>query len=216
MMPNQTEPGRHAPYSTALALLALLELKQADLPWGGSKETRDRLLRATAQWLVERYAESGGLRGWRGTPDPSDPVSPGLSIQIASELLRAESIAGFPLPEYVKVELPATLGSLAERTTEAPPDAGETFVEFVDHEGRKDSRSEAINYLWHPWAIDACTRWLARPDAPGADPADRVRVRRTLGLLVVDMAETTFAKATSGYIFVASETLYALSSIPPR
>jgi hypothetical protein len=70
-----------------------------------------------------------------------------------------------------------------------------------------------INFLWHPWAIEAATRWLAR-DARVPGPArDRRRVRRALGHLVVDMGPSARAKASEGYIFVASETVYGLSSV---
>jgi hypothetical protein len=71
-----------------------------------------------------------------------------------------------------------------------------------------------VNFLWHPWAIEAGWRWLDRANRlGGADPADVQRARRTLGHLVVDLADDAFKEATSGYTFVASETLYGLSSI---
>ena len=45
MFPNQTEPSLHNVYTTALALLALLETRKANLPWDGSVEKRDQLLK---------------------------------------------------------------------------------------------------------------------------------------------------------------------------
>ena len=48
-----------------------------------------------------------------------------------------------------------------------------------------------------------------------APPEQRVAVQRTLGHLVIDLGEDAFKKATAAWIFVAAETLYALSAILP-
>jgi class 3 adenylate cyclase len=211
MFPNQDDLERHAPYTTALALLALLETNAAGLPWAGSVPARDQALRATAGWLVRKFGTYQGFTGWQRTPDPADPVSVGLSFQIDSELLRAETEAGVPVPAEI---VEALVRRLSEHAGEVPYDAGENEVSFTTHEGRSDRRNESINFLVDPWAIEAAQRWLVRADAKGADPADRVAVRRTLGRLVVDQEHDHVVEATSGWIFIASETLYALSSIP--
>src|SRR5207302_1205913 len=39
--PNQLNPNGHATYTATLALLALLELRDADLPWKNNKTLRD-------------------------------------------------------------------------------------------------------------------------------------------------------------------------------
>jgi len=99
-------------------------------------------------------------------------------------------------------------------------DAGENQVRFRSHLDRAEAAprwsvgTESVNFLWHPWSIEACVRWLDRAArVGGADPADVQRVRRALGHLVVDLGGAAFAEATSGFTFVASETLYGLSSV---
>ena len=218
MFPRQTDLSHHNPYSTTLAFLALLETRAAGLPWNGSVERRDAMIRSTAAWLVLRFDASGPVHGWRGTPSPSDPISPGLTFQVFSELLRAEAEDGIPVPPGLLAEVPSQLEGLVDRSARSTPDAGESQVEFTTHLNRTETHNEAINFLWHPWAIDAASRWLARARARGdADPLDVVHVRRTLGHLVVDLGHEAFEIATSGYIFVVSETLYGLSAVPlPR
>jgi hypothetical protein len=226
MFPHQDDLARHSPYTTALALLALLEVHAAGLPWAdGGAERRDRLLAATAAWLASKFAANAPVPGWRGTPQVDDRVSSGLTLQIYAELLRAESQAGVALPAPILAALPRHLEELGGKALKEAYDAGENSVRFQSHRDKAESArsgkpvwstgAESVNFLWHPWAIEAAVRWLDRAKRMGgADPADLQRVRRTLGHLVVDLGDDAFKEATSGFTFVASETLYGLSSIP--
>lgn len=82
MFPRQKDPALHSVYSSALALLALLETRRAGLPWNGSIETRDKLLTATAHWLCGKHdMPLGNMPGWRGNPVGYE-VSDGLTLQI--------------------------------------------------------------------------------------------------------------------------------------
>jgi hypothetical protein len=72
-----------------------------------------------------------------------------------------------------------------------------------------------INFLWHPWAVECAVRWLARARAHGAARVDEVRVRRALGAFVVEKGDEAVRTASTGAVFVASETLIGLSRVPP-
>lgn len=226
MFPNQEDPARHSPYTSALALLALLELRASDLPWGdGGTARRDLLLRTTAEWLASKFVATGAVPGWRGTPFVDDRVSPGLTLQLYAELLRAEAEAGLPVPSPILASIPAHLEDMVDKPLSVSYDAGETTLRFQSHRDKAESArtgapswsngTESVNFLWHPWAVDAAARWLDRAHRRGDAPeADVQRVRRALGHLVVDLGADAFKEATSGYTFVASETLYGLSSVP--
>lgn len=211
IFPRQKLPDRFSPYSTSLALLALLETRAAGLPFAGSVARRDDVLARTAAFVGKTFLVEGETLGWRRTADPDDTISPGLSLQNYALLLRAEQEAGIPLPPAVAAALPQVLARLSGASMRQPPDAGEFAAEFVNHEGRADAKTEMINLLWHPWAVEACRRWLDRDARAPGDRADRFRVRRALGHLVVDLADDALVEATKGYIFVASETLYAFA-----
>ena len=221
IFPEQEHPKRHSPYSTTLAFLALLETHAAGEPWEGSVETRDRLLAQTAAFLLSRYQASESPAGWRRTGSSSDKISPGLTTQIFSELLRFESVGGTALPPAMVAAIPDHLVERAALRFSDDYDMGEFKVTFASHEVHRDgspialSMTEGINFLVHPWALDCAQRWLDRAAKKGADPADVVRVRRALGHMIVDEGEHAVGKALEGFIFVASETLYGLSAIPP-
>jgi hypothetical protein len=222
MFPDQKDPAFASPYSTGLALLALLETRRAGLPWHGvGVEGRDRLLAQTAGFLAHAFVATGPEPGWRGTPETSDPTSLGFTLQAYATLLRAEQEAGIPLAAPVASALVASLRRLDDRTPEdlreslSRWDTGEFSVAFRDLEGRPDHRNEAINFLWHPWAIEATRRFLDRAERSGVSDADLRRARRLLGTLVVDLEDEAVRRAVSGYTFVASETLYGYGAVPP-
>jgi hypothetical protein len=227
MFPHQENLVRHSPYTSALALLALLEVHAAGLPWGdGGAERRDLLLRSTSSWLASRFAADAPVPGWRGTPFIDDRVSSGLTLQIYAELLRADAQAGIPIPSPILAAIPPHLEDMAERALKEAYDAGENSLRFQGHRDRAESArtgipvwsngTESVNFLWHPWAIESAWRWLERAKrAGGAEAADVQRVRRVLGHLVVDLGDDAFKEATSGFTFVSSETLYGLSALPP-
>jgi hypothetical protein len=221
IFPDQAHPKRHSPYSTTLAFLALLETRAAGEPWEGSVETRDRLLAQTAAFLLDRYQAHESPAGWRRTGSSSDKISPGLTTQIFAELLRYEALGGTALPQALVDAIPEHLVERAALRLSDDYDMGEFRVEFASHEVYRDgsrialSMTEGINFLVHPWAVDCAQRWLDRAAARGADPADIVRVRRALGHMVVVEGEHALRKALEGWIFVASETLYGLSAVPP-
>ena len=212
IFPNQTEPDHHSPYSTALALLALIETREAGLPFDGSVERRDALLAAAANYLVTTYLPDAATPGWRRTEDPHDVVSPGLTLQIYGLLLRASGVTAWVVPASILREIPRRLEALVGERIDVAADAGEFVVEFTSHKGVKETRNEAINFLWHPWAIEAARLWLGAVDSDLDVPeADRVAVRRVLGHLVVDMGDEAVKAASNGYNFIAAETLMGLS-----
>jgi len=213
IFPNQVDPGHHSPYSTTLALLALLEVRAAGLPWEGSVARRDELLRLTATWLADRFLPDAKPPGWRRTEDAQDIVSPGLSLQIYALLLRAEAEGLVTLPSDVAREIPLALAGLVGQDIEVAADAGEFGLAFRSHEGRAEVRNEAINFLWHPWAIATAQAWLVRCRRTGAPQAELVSARRVLGHLVVDLRAKAVSKAGSGWTFIAAETLIGLSAL---
>ncbi|MGE0190873.1 MAG: hypothetical protein AB7T63_02420 [Planctomycetota bacterium] len=213
IFPQQDDLLRHSPYSTTMAVLALLELRAAGLGWHGADAERDRLLGQSVRFLARHFETDRQPPGWRRTNDPSDKISAGLSMQILALLLRAEREAGLALSDAIEAAIPDLLLRLEDASLEDAYDMGEFAVSFTNHEGRKDSRTEGINFLWHPWAVETAWRWLERAEAKGASRRDQVRVRRALGRWILERGDEAVRAATTGYCFVASETLYGLSAV---
>ena len=74
--------------------------------------------------------------------------------------------------------------------------------------------SETLGFLWYPWAINAAQSWLRRADKVGAPVEERVRVRRALGHLIIDLGGEALKKYKAEWTYQAAETLYGLTSIP--
>ena len=216
MFPRQKDLSRHNIYTTALALLALLETRSAGLPWEGSTERRDQLLKAAAGWLTEAHDDKSIPPGWRSTSENTYEILDGLTLQIYAELLRAEAEAGITLPPQMFNQISDYLKSCAERDLSFPVASGEFAETILDREtGKESSDREAIGFLWYPWAIDASVRWLQRAEKMNAPMEERVRVRRALSNLIIKHGEEAAQKFSSEWTFQAAETLYALSVIAP-
>ncbi|HEX8844618.1 MAG TPA: toll/interleukin-1 receptor domain-containing protein [Pyrinomonadaceae bacterium] len=216
MFPRQKEPAHHNIYSSALALLALLETRSAGLPWEGSVERRDQLLRDTAQWLIDQYDAQASPPGWHSTSESTYGTMDGITLQIYSELLRAELEAGIVLPPQMLSQIPKYLIDCGDRDLNFPVASGEFAETVTDPEtGKESSDREAIGFLWYPWAISAASWWLRHAEKFGAPAEERVRVRRTLSNLVVKHGESAALKASSEWTFQAAETLYGLSAVAP-
>ena len=217
MFANQEDPQLHNVYTTALALLALLEARKANLTWDGSLETRDQLLLNAARWLAGRYDAESPEPGWRhAASETSENTVDGLTLQIYGELLRAEVEAGFVIPPKILEQMPDYLAKCGERNLSFPNDSGEFAALFTDHRGQHYMAREALGFMWYPWAINAAQLWLMHAERVGEPMEEQVNVRRALGHLVVDHGAEAIQKFKSEWTFQAAETLYGLSAIPEK
>lgn len=216
MFPNQDDQSLNNVYTTTLALLALLETRKANLPWDGSVEKRDQLLNATAQWLADKYDDSGESPGWHAASETHGETIDGLTLQLYGELLRAEAEAGFALPARITNQMPDYLAKCADRDLNFPNDSGEFSASITDHKRQKYVAREALGFLWYPWAITASQMWLLRAEKHGAPMEDQVRVRRALGHLIIGLGGEAVQKYKTDWTFQAAETLLGLSSVPEK
>ncbi|HEY0082231.1 MAG TPA: toll/interleukin-1 receptor domain-containing protein [Pyrinomonadaceae bacterium] len=215
MFPRQKDPEEANPYTTTLALLTLLELRHAELPWEGSASRRDELLVKTAGWLAGEYDATTTPPGWRGTGEGAYETFDGLTLQIYSLLLRAQEEAGFQVPPAILQNIPRHLVQMTARDFSFPIGRAEFSAIYLNHEQREYTGKEGVGFLWHPWAIDCAERWLRWAERSAAAPEDRVRVRRALGYMVVDLGEEAVRRATAEWTFIPAETLYGLTAVAP-
>ena len=216
MLPTQKDPARHHLYSTTLALLVLLQAHEANLPWEGSAERRDSLMRQTAQWLVDHFDPNGDPPGWRGMNEDTLEIYDGLTIQIYAELLQTQkALPDFTVPPVIMREIPRQLALFARRDLSFPVNGGEFLAQYTRFDGQEAVGRRLIKYLWYPWVIDCSVRWLELAEQQQLPNEERVRVRRALGHLVVDLGDEALKRAQRDYTFFASEDLYGLCGILP-
>jgi hypothetical protein len=216
MLPSQKDPNKHHLYSTTLALLALLQAHQANIAWEGGAERRDQLIRQTAQWLVDHFDPKGEPPGWRGISEDTLEIYDGLTIQIFAELLQTQkALPDFAIPPEILQEIPRQLALFARRDLSFPVNGGEFLAQYTRFDGKEGVGRRLIKYLWYPWVIDCSVSWLEFADKQQLPKEERVRVRRALGHLVVDLGDEALKRAQRDYTFFASEDLYGLTAIKP-
>jgi hypothetical protein len=216
MLPAQNDPNKHHLYTTTLALLALLQAHEANLAWEGSGEQRDQLIRQTAQWLVDHFDPKGEPPGWRGTSEDTLEIYDGLTIQVFAELLETQkALPDFSIPPAMLKEIPRQLALFARRDLSFPVNGGEFLAQYTQFDGKEGVGRRLIKYLWYPWVVDCSMRWLELADRQQLPKEERVRVRRALGHLVVDLGDEALKRAQRDYTFFASEDLYGLTAIDP-
>jgi TIR domain-containing protein len=216
MLPSQKDPNKHHLYTTTLALLALLQAHQANIAWEGGAEHRDQLIRQTAQWLVDHFDPKGEPPGWRGIGEDTLEIYDGLTIQIFAELLQTQkALPDFSIPPAMLQEIPRQLALFARRDLSFPVNGGEFLAQYTRFDGKDGVGRRLIKYLWYPWVIDCSVSWLEFADKQQLPKEERVRVRRALGHLVVDLGDEALKRAQRDYTFFAAEDLYGLTAISP-
>jgi tRNA A-37 threonylcarbamoyl transferase component Bud32 len=214
--PRQKKLDRHNVHTSALALLALLEARRANLPWEGSNARRDELIRATAAWLAGRYNATATPPGWSYGDDSPDTIIEGLTLQVYGLLIRADLEAGVAIPDRIRPEIPLFLGHFTSRSIgDGDHEIGEATYLFRSHLGDDRLGRETGRFEWYPWQVYACWHWLQWSEREHGNPNDRDGIRRVLGHLVVRMAEPAARREVAGYSFIPAERLFCLSSIPP-
>jgi hypothetical protein len=214
LFPDQVDPTQHDVYAATLALMTLLEVKRARLPWEGTAERRDRLIRQTFDWLTARFNPQAQPPGWGSGNLSISGAWEGLTLQIYGRLLDAQSEIGVTIPNEIAAQIPRHLAGIPERQKEFANDGGEYAVE-IKRFGEELKVQEHIYFLSYPWAIDCAARWLRSEYARRAPPEDRLAVERTLAHLVITRGDDVMAKVLDAGTFYAAEALYGLSSVMP-
>jgi len=212
--PLQDSPSAADPYTSALALQSMLELKRYDLPWENSVKTRDELIQSTSDWLMSHFDGNAPFPGWRGVGESRERIFEGLTLYIYSLLMRAEDFAGIKISSNILSGIPRHLSECVARQYSYPVQSAEfRSLPFVSHKNITAITGETVTFLWYPWAIDCAVRWLRRSQKYGSAAADVTRVQRALGHLIVDLKDDALSNGTDGLTYEAAENLYGLAEV---
>jgi hypothetical protein len=98
------------------------------------------------------------------------------------------------------------------RDLNIPDESGEFSADIKDHRGQSYNATAADTFLWYPWAVSGAALWLERTQKFPAPTEERVRVRRSLDYLVIEIGQQAVEKGkASDWTYIAAETLYALA-----
>ena len=215
MYPQQDDPAGHATFTTAMALVALLELHRAGIGWHGDEARREHMIGATLSWLVGQFDAKSNPPGWHPWPRDDGHVIDGLTLQIYAELLRAEAEDEITLPTELSLAIAAQVERLVGRPADYPTATSTVTKVFTNYDGVRLTRWQDVSFPWQAWAVDLADRWLERARRNAAPPEVTVRAQRALGYLLVDLEPPLLKDAESGATptFVASEFLEAFAPI---
>jgi hypothetical protein len=179
------------------------------------------MLLETGTWLASQFDAKVDPPGWRthlnetGAGDTGE-VAEGLTLQIYAELLRAEEEIGLALPPQLLLAIPKHIDRLVGRPLNYANSVYINARTFTNYDGKLTTRTITTSFLWYPWAIEVTSRWYGRLERTGGSAENKVRSRRALGFLIIDLGGSSLPAAATmdTPTFVASETLYALAGVP--
>jgi serine/threonine protein kinase len=208
---DQFDKSKPNAYVTAVVLLGLLDLKEAGLGWHGSSSRLDDLIHAAVNWEIDQFDG----RGWecRG-PVADNEFNDGLTLQVFSLLLRAEAEAGAVLPDSIIAQVPRHLADCSTRPADYSSQIG-IFSEPFRYNGMDYPKEvRVVRFQWYPWAVETASRWLTRAHRVGAPHDEIVRSRRVLGHLILTIGPQVVSNVSTGYTYIAAETLLGLAAVP--
>ncbi len=218
--PFQKESNQHSVYASTLALLGLAEAHRSGLPWLGSVERRDALIRQTSRWLLSQYRAEGARHGWLNDPTEEhvNEVFDGLTAETYCALLEAaQTGAADPLPPALFKDIQIYTSGCLDREIDYAVDVSYFRIPHRQVDGTETIGIDSVRFLWWPWVIRCGELWLHSEAARQARAEDRVQVRRALAHLVMDLGSRELSKATQGYYsYVLSENLYCLRRAYPE
>jgi hypothetical protein len=88
------------------------------------------------------------------------------------------------------------------------------LVTVRDLAGKELPHESLTEFLWHPWAVECCVRWMERLRGRGATEPELAPFRDVLGRLVVELGPEFVREAVKGWVFLAADTLMGLSAVP--
>jgi hypothetical protein len=125
-------------------------------------------------------------------------------------LLAAESEEVLRLPPEFVAHAAAHVEGCVHRARDYPINTGE-FGQRVLYRGEIRDENEAVGFLSHPWAMEACIGLLERHERIPLPSDDQTRIQRTLDHLVQLAASQESAEETR--LFAMAELLFGLGAV---
>jgi hypothetical protein len=215
-VPDRDDLGDHSVYTTALALQALIDLKEANLCWNGECGRLDTMIASAASWLVGAFDSDLGHLGWRVNPRDDESPNPNISSLVLGALGRTTFVSGITLPGSIRDFAYDQILQLDDRPYQ-PSSAGiEKFAIFTDWTGTERQARIASSLLWLPWSYEAALVWQKLAARDKAPSEIQHGMARSLGHLAVTLAGPMRQEVddTRTRPYVTAETMAELDRTP--
>jgi hypothetical protein len=199
-------------YSTVLALGVMLDCKEGKLAWQGSMGQLDAKLRSAVEFLCSHFRASKTPPGWTLVVNSNWDASPGLTMQILAELLRAQRVAHITVPERIFnsardwVEFAAKTIDIEDK---------DYFTQtFVTPEQQLAQADRTVGFLHQPWAIALLLEWRQVASALHDARYQLALADRGLSYQIVDRASETVQSGTTLPFYFSAEYFWTTSRLP--
>jgi hypothetical protein len=203
----QDKPEAHNPYSSALALHALLELESAALCWRGDCERLTTMIQDAAQRFIRTFVDEKQFGGWRDTMGDSGAPDLDVSLMVYGALGRGR----VSIPDNIRIAASHQLSDLRLRSYAPAHHDIRHWVTIINDQGKSESRMVPTRMFWYPWAIEALLHWVRYADQQKFAPETRSALQRSLGhVLTSEDVTNDMAQAA---LYVVAETYYGIGGI---
>jgi hypothetical protein len=201
------KPEAHNPYTSALALHALLELESAAICWRGDCERLTTMIKDTAQRFIRTFVDQKRLGGWGDTLSDDPAPDADVSLMVYGALGRGH----VSIPDNIRTAALNQLSDLRFRSYIPPHHGIRHWVTFINDRGQKEQKSFPTRVFWYPWAIEALLDWLRYADQQRFAPEIRRALQRSLGHLV--LSEEMSKDMTQAAPYAVAETYYGIDGV---
>jgi len=187
------------PFSTAYALLGMLEAKKAGLNLSTASES-DKAISESVTWLCTHFIKTEKGGGWNETNDRNTPFRPGLTFHVLTALLRADE-AGFHGQQSVL----KYAGEYLVSYSRVHPG------EVADEVDVGQLKSRPVHFAVLPWRIACCTEYEALLKRCGARKSECISYEKMLHGLIANIELPDTEGESKTYLFALN--MYALGRV---
>jgi len=188
-------------FSTAYALLGMLEAKKAGLNLFAASSQSDKAIGDSVEWLRQHFiVTANGNAGWNEDNDSKTPIRPGLTFQVWTAVLRADEAGFHAEPKFLDFA-----GSFLKMYSKAHP------TDSADEVDVGQLRSRPVHFAVVSWRIACCTEYVAFLKRQGAAHTVCLSYERILHDLVADLELPNSEGEPNTYLFALN--LYALGKV---
>ena len=203
----EEKPEAHHPYSSALALHALIELESAALCWQGDCERLTTMIQDAAERFIRTFVDEKRLSGWRNTLD--DISSPDLDVSLM--VYGALGCGRVPIPDNIRLTALHQLTDLRLRSYIPANHDIRHWLTIINDRGKTEWVSIHTRVFWYPWAIEALLHWLQYAEQQKFAPEVRRALERSWSHVLISEDITDDMAQSAPYI--VAETYYGIGGV---
>ena len=203
----EDKPEVHNPYSSALALHALLELESAGLCWRGDCQRLATMIQDATQRFILTFVNEKRLGGWRDPMDDNRAPDLDVSLMVYGALARGR----VSIPDNIRIAAVHQLSDLRLRPYAPASHDFRHWVTIINDRSKSEWAMFTTRVFWYPWALEAMVHWLRYADQQKFAPEIRCALQRSLAHVLT--SEDMTDDIAQGAPYAVAETYYGIGGV---